>query len=478
VNTVLVAGGGAIVLLLVVALWAAKSWKPTMWALAVLLAVSPDAVATKVPALGSDTVFKAGIFAMILLLWVRFGVRLRWPVGLMLGALLFALLVSVTGLVPSISVSPGFAAKAFTGFFLTMAAAMVRWRREHLRDVLQVIVATPLLSLVLGVGFQASGGWEISGGGRLGGALIGPTLALLTTSAACAALAGIMVLGQRRWTVWLLIDCGLAFLTLTRGALIACGILILALGVWTFAARRTTSSKTVNSARLVFLGAIAVALIALPEILARNTGNAYEGTFNTSGRDQAWPFYISLSEHSPLLGRGLGFANIANALLHPVGVQEAFESPHNEYIHFYVDGGFALAVPFFLGLIALVLLVGKINRRRVLALGILAATLTYSFVDNNFSTPQWDVVFGLLMALLLAPVDAKPESDERAPEYRHASLGAPVLARPAYLGTPAVERLTSRPDASPARRPAYLDGPAPAPARRPAYLDAPETLRS
>lgn len=445
-NVVLLIGGGAIALLLIAALWAARSWKPTMWTLAVLLSVSPLAVATKVPALGSDTVFKAGVFAMILLLWARFGVRLRWPVGLMLGAFLFALLVSVSGLVPSISVSPAFALKAFSGFFLTMGAAMIRWRREHLRDVLQILVATPLVSLVLGVGFQAAGGWSIAGGGRLGGALIGPTLALLTTAAACAALAGIMVLGERKWTVWLLIDCGVAFLTLTRGALIACGVLILALGVWTFAARRTTSSKTVNAARLVFFGAIAVALVALPEILARNTGNAYEGTFNTSGRDQAWPFYISLSEDSPVLGRGLGFANIANALLHPVGVQEAFESPHNEYIHFYVDGGFALAVPFFIGLISLVLLVGRINRRAVLALGILTATLTYSFVDNNFSTPQWDVVFGLLMAALLAPIGTGSRED------------------------PAIER-----DGRSLRTPRRSAPPAPAPARRPAYLLEPSS---
>jgi teichuronic acid biosynthesis protein TuaE len=412
VNVVMFAGGGAVALLVLAALHTAKSWRPTVWTLAVLLSVSPLAVAAKVPALGSDTLFKAGVFAMILLLWVRFGVRLRWPVGVMLAAFLFALVVSVSGLVPSISVSPAFALKAFSGFFLTMAAAMVRWRREHLPDLLHVLVAAPVVSLVLGLGFQITGGWAIRGDGRLGGALIGPTMALLTTAAACAALAGIMVLGHRRWTVWLLVDCAVAFLTLTRGALIACGILILALGLWTFAARRTTSSKTVNAARLVFFGSIAVALIALPEILARNAGNSYEGTFNTSGREQAWPFYISLSKDSPLLGRGLGFANIANALLHPVGVQEAFESPHNEYIHFFVDGGLLLAVPFFLGLISLVLLVGKVNRRRMLALGVLAATLTYSFVDNNFSTPQWDVVFGLLMGALLAPVDERQTTQD------------------------------------------------------------------
>lgn len=407
-NIVLLAGGAAVGLALVAALYAAKSYKPTLWVLATLLSISPLAAGTKVPALGDETVFKAGILVMLVLLWVRLGVRLRWPVALMLGAFVLALLISSSGLVPSISVSAAFALKAFSGFFLTMGAAMVRWRREHLRDVLQVLVASPVLSIVIGLGFQATGGWLIRGDGRLGGALIGPTLALLTTAAALAALAGIMVLGERKWTVWLLVDCAIAFLTLTRGALVASGILILALGLWTFNARRTTSSKTVNAARLVAIGAVGVALAALPEILARNTGNAYEGTFNTSGREQAWPFYISLSEDSPLLGRGLGFANIANALLRPVGVQEAFESPHNEYIHFYVDGGLLLAVPFFIGLIALVLLVGKVNRRRMLALGILGATLTYSFVDNNFSTPQWDVVFGLLMAALLAPVDEQP----------------------------------------------------------------------
>ncbi|MGN6446087.1 O-antigen ligase family protein [Amnibacterium sp.] len=408
-NIVMYIGGGAIGLLLLAALWAAKSWKPTLWALAVLLSVSPLALATKVPALGSDTLFKAAIMAMIVLLWMRLGMRVRWPVGLMLGALLFALIVSVTHVVPSISVSTGLAFKAFSGYFITIAALMVRWRREHLADVLQVLVALPLLSNIIGLVLQAAGMWQIRGDGRLGGALIGPTLALLSVSAAFAALAGIMVLGRRKWTVWLLVDCAFAFLTLTRGALLASGILVLAMGIWTFRARRTSSSKTVNAARLVFFGAVAVALIALPSILARDQGNSYEGSFNTSGRDQAWPFYISLSANSPLLGRGLGFANIANALLHPVGVQSAFESPHNEYIHLYVDGGFVLAVPFFFGLIALFALVGRITRRRMLALGILGATLLYCYVDNNFSTPQFDVVLGLLLAALMAPA---PTSDE------------------------------------------------------------------
>jgi hypothetical protein len=428
VNIVLIAGLGLVGLAVVVWLYAAKSYKPTLWALGALLSVSPLSVATIAPAAGNDTVFKAGILAMIVLLWLRFGIRLRWPVGLMLAAFLFALAVSMSGLVPSISVSPAFAAKAFSGYFLTMAAAMVRWRREHLPTVLQVLVAAPLISLVIGVGFQASGrGWAIIGDGRLGGALIGPTLALLTTSAAFAAMTGIMVLGQRKWTVWLLIDCGLAFLTLTRGALISCGIVILALGIWTFRARRTTSSRTVNAARLVFFSSLAVAAAALPEILARNVGNAYEGSFNTSGRDQAWPFYLSLSEHSPVLGRGLGFANIANALLHPVGVQSAFESPHNEYIHFYVDGGLALAVPFFIGLISLVLLVGRVQRRPVLALGILGATLFYCYVDNNFSTPQFDVVFGLLMGALLA---GRPEADHRTERTRSFERTVLVPSKP------------------------------------------------
>ncbi len=402
-NVVMYVGGGAIALLLLVALWAARSWKPTLWALGVLLSVSPLALATKVPALGSDTVFKAAMMAMVILLWMRLGVRVRWPVGLMLGALLFALVVSVTHVVPSISVTTGLAFKAFSGYFITIAALMVRWRREHLAGVLQVLVALPLLSNILGLVLQAAGMWTIRGTGRLGGALIAPSLALLCVASAFAALAGIMILGQRRWTVWLLVECAFAFLTLTRGALLTSGILVLALGIWTFRARRTTSSKTVNTARLVFFGAIAAALIALPSILARDQGNAYEGSFNTSGRDQAWPFYISLSANSPVFGRGLGFANIANALLHPVGVQSAFESPHNEYIHLYVDGGFALAVPFFFGLIALFALVGRVTRRRMLALGMLGATLLYCYVDNNFSTPQFDVVLGLLLAVLISP---------------------------------------------------------------------------
>jgi O-antigen ligase len=412
VNIVLLAGGAGIGLAVLAALYTAKSWKPTLWALGVMLSISPLSL-YKLGGLANDTLFKGVMAALLLILWLRLGFRLRWPVGLMLGAMTFALVVSVTGLIPAISVSAGLAIKAYAGYVLPLAAATVRWRREQLPDVLQVLVALPVLSIGIGIVLQVGAGWTIIGDGRLGGALIGPTLALLSIATAFAAMAGVMVLGQRRWTVWLLIDLGIAFLTLTRGALLAAGILLLALGMWTFVARRTTESRTVNIARLVFVGAIGVALVALPEILARNQGNSYEGSFNTSGRDQAWPFYISLSEHSPLLGRGLGFGNIANALLHPVGVQEAFESPHNEYIHLWVDGGLLLAIPYFLGLISLILLAGRTTKRKWLALGILGATLVYCFVDNNFSTPQFSLTLGLLMAALITPPAAR--TDEEAP---------------------------------------------------------------
>ena len=400
-NPFVAAGAAAVALAVLAALVAAKSHRPTLWTLGVLLTISPLVLA-RVPALGDDTVFKAPMLVLLVLLWLRLGVRTRWPVALMLGALGLALAVSLAQVVPAISVDRTLAIKAFAGYFLLLAALMTRWRPEHLRDVLQVLVALPAVSIGLGVLLQVAGLWTLVSDGRLSGALIGPHLALLSAAAACAALTGLVVLGDRRWALWLLIDCGVAFLTLTRGALLASVVLLITLGAWTVAARSSAAASALRAGRLVLAVTAAAGLAALPLILARNQGNAYEGSFNTSGREQAWPFYLSLSSGSPLLGRGLGFASIANALLHPRGVQSQFQSPHNEYLHLWVDGGLLLAVPFFLGLIALGVVAGRRTGQRLLLAGVLGATLAYCFVDNNFSTPQYAVPFGLVLAALLA----------------------------------------------------------------------------
>lgn len=429
-NVVLLLGGAAAGLAALVALAAAKSWKPALWALGGLLAISPSALAA-VPGLGDETVFKAGMLTLLGLLAARVGVRVRWPVGLLLVAFTVALAVSLSRIVPGIAVDPALALKAFAGYCLTLAALLIRWRREHLPALLQVLVALPLLSGVLGVLLQVAGQWQAVADGRLGGALIGPHLAMLSVAAASAALTGLVVLQQARWAAWLLLDSGLTFLTLTRGAMLASALLLLVLAVWTVTARHTAHRPALKAGRRVLLAAIVAAAAMLPLILARNEGNAYEGSFNTSGREQAWPFYLSLSEDSPLFGRGLGYASVANALLRPFGVQAEFQSPHNEYIHLWVDGGLLLAVPFFVGLVALAAAAGRACRQPLLLLGLLAATLLYSFVDNTFSTPQYAIPFGLLLAGLTARRPDVP----RTARPRLTPASAPVL--PAREGTAA-----------------------------------------
>ena len=137
-----------------------------------------------------------------------------------------------------------------------------------------------------------------------------------------------------------------------------------------------------------------------------------------------------------MLGRGIGFATIANATYHPVGVQRTFDAPHNEYLHFLLDGGLVLLSATILALGFLLLKVGSrsgiAGPGYAVALG--ASIAVYSYVDNVFSTPQLTVPFMLLCASLLtaARVESFGAANERINACRRERLASPYdLAPPA-----------------------------------------------
>jgi O-antigen ligase len=142
-----------------------------------------------------------------------------------------------------------------------------------------------------------------------------------------------------------------------------------------------------------------VGAIALVGSLQRNAGNDYEGGFNTSGRRQAWDFFLGVGDRHPWSGNGLGASAVATATEAPAGVQTAFVAPHNEYIHLYVDLGWLLGAVV-LGAVALLL--GYVARRAagaLEALGLLAGTAVLALLDNPLSTASIPLLLALLVGV-------------------------------------------------------------------------------
>ena len=255
---------------------------------------------------------------------------------------------------------------------------------------------------------------EATGVPRLEGASIPAHLAFLSLVGLAA---GLCLLGlpevdrNSRTHLWVGLNLLILVGTATRGG-IGVGLALVAVFiVHALMVSRTSSRLARRGAWMATAIGIVAMAAAAPELIRRSMGNSYEGTFNLSGRDQAWDFFFGLATQSPTTGKGLGFATIAVQLYAPPNVQKEFVAPHNEYIHLLLDGGVLFLVAMMATMLTLFFLAARAHRGTVrwviatFALGFLG----YSFTDNTFSTPQ----FTVLVVMLLGILAANPASPRR-----------------------------------------------------------------
>lgn len=427
----LIALGAGVVLLvwLVVTTLTGRTPALMLSALAIL-AISPSVFSFDL-----DWAQKAIVAVVLLLVALRQGmVRRAAPIAAMVVftiSLVFALLPSHT-LITAPSVT---AVRAYAGYLLPWLFLLIRWDRDQVQGLLRGVQYLSVATVPFGIALQAAGLWEVvpSDGTslRFAGASIPATLALSAVVGVLAAALELALFDSpRHATAWLVVNLAIVAGTLTRGALIAATVIVLGLGLWSFAAASKDRPPARRAGRLMVLLLVVLIAVALPNLLERSAGNSYEGAFNTSGREQAWPFYLQVIEASPWIGRGLGFATIAIGIYAPVGVQQ-LTAPHNEYLHLATDGGLLLLVGFLVVLaIAFRSAIRSAGRGSGVVMGAaLVAILVYALSDNPFSTPQFMVPFAVVLSALLAMRrDSEPDQiPVRSPRSARTSIRVPVL---------------------------------------------------
>ena len=391
-----------------------------------------------------DGLQKAAVLLVILVLALRQGVVLE-PLRLVLPAVLavsavLSLLPIHDGLLRS---SPDVAVRAFLGYVLPWTVLLVRWRRDQVRAMLRFAMVLPILTIPLGIVMHVAGIWNmlsyLDGTPRLQGSSIPAHLAMLAVvGVLAAAVATVTDPASERMAAWTMrLNLLLCVATFTRVGILAAAIVLLGLIAWCLSRegrlRPRARAATAWSVGFLVLGG----LVALPALLARSSGNSYEGSFNTSGREQAWPFYLSLGDASPLIGRGLGFSSVAQETLKPIGVQ-TLEAPHNEYIHLYVDGGVVLLALFLLGLALVLARAAEVGHRAGLVVGAFGLALAvYAVTDNPFSTPQFSVPLAIVLAALLV---LRQERREDPAAAASAALEDAVLPGDPHHGQPVPQR--------------------------------------
>ena len=412
------------------------------WQLAPLLVIviSPaifvDALGNPLP--NGDAAQKILLLLALACLAITAGIRWSAVGGAAIAAVGIAGLVAILNVGGVYEVTPAIAMRAAIGYALPWMFLFVDWRRVGLGRGLRFLVMLPLWSLVAGVALEIAGITTVlrfdedSGVPRLQGASIPAHLAFLSVIALAA---GLLLLSMaavdrsRRTYLWVGLNLVIVVGTATRGAIVVAGILVLAFVGHALLVNRRISRRARNAAWLISgIGVVAVALAA-PELIRRSMGNSYEGTFNTSGRDQAWDFFYGLASQSPFTGRGLGFSTIAVELYLPTGVQREFVAPHNEYIHLTLDGGLPFLLALLATLIAAFYLAARAHRgtTRFVIAAFCVAVVLWSYIDNTLSTPQFTLLLMMLLGLLAAhPTATAPRAKPTAVQQSNSpvSVGA------------------------------------------------------
>ena len=349
--------------------------------------------------------------------WSRLGAAAITVVGL-------AGLVSIFNIGGQIEVGSDLIVRAVIGYCLPWLFLFVDWRSLSLSRGLGYLVRLPLLCLIAGVLLQVTGVRPPSdqqplpgvfavdttigeGVSRLQGASIPAHLAMLALIGLASGMC-LLVLSRTgrdsRAYLWIALNFVILLGTATRGPIVVGVLLVLTFAVHTLLLKRSLSVRARRAAWLIAATAVVSFAIAAPDLIKRSVGNSYEGTFNTSGRDQAWEFFLGFASQSPLTGKGLGFAPIAVKLYVPLHVQKDFKAPHNEYIHLWVDGGVLFAIGLGIAVLAAFFVAARAHSGTVrylvavFALGMVG----YSYVDNTFSTPQFTVLLLIFLGLLAA----------------------------------------------------------------------------
>ena len=305
----------------------------------------------------------------------------------------------------------GFAVAAFT---VGWVASQVRWRRSELDTTLLVMAYLPALSVVTGAALDAAGVHplqmaEYTGVQRLQGASIPAYFGFLCAAGAGGATALLLRPSgsARHLRPWALLALGLSIvcagLSGTRGALIATVVVASpALVRMVRSARR----RHVRLRRALLIGLLAVIGTAavLPTLIERTKTSSTNDDLDTSGRAEAWTFYLDAMNGATLAGRGIG----AGPVIGEEGfglLRGDFRGTHNEYVRLFVESGW-LGVVLVVGAVTLHLRAHLAATPAHAKAGLVALIVTfvaYSVVDNTVSTFHFFLPFGLLVGIYSSP---------------------------------------------------------------------------
>jgi teichuronic acid biosynthesis protein TuaE len=397
----------AAVLVIVCAAVAIALTRPAvLFALGVaLLAVEPAKIFRDGSALGRAENFKLVLYACMLPMLLDRGLDRRKCAPLC--AYVFVTVSSeVLGTaLPGLTVSQTAASLATLSLGWLVFAMNWDWRRDQ--RLLKVLAWVPIMSVAVAAALQADGILAVfrhTTPPRLEGATIAAWLATLSL---CAVMACLVLYRRQqwRWAKWLgLADAAILGATLTRGAVLALGIVMLPTIV-RFVRRQLAARGSAGVVKLAVaaVAALAAAAALVPGLQERNEhASVLVGGHGAheiaSGRFEAWTFAYDQAKVNLAFGRGVGAGPLVGRI---PGSPAGFIAQHNEYVRMLLEVGILGAVILLLSMFTTIRSVIRRApveiRADLTAAGI--AFAIYSITENTLSATPLAVAFLLVLGI-------------------------------------------------------------------------------
>lgn len=289
--------------------------------------------------------------------------------------------------------------KSAVGLSISWIFLAIRYTNNDSKIIQNILSVLPIICVIVGgllalVGVRSMLNYEYTGAIRLQGSSIAPHLAMLGVIGAISSFAIAPARGNHNKiaTVNIYICLLIIVASGTRGAIISILPLVCFLLFNNF--RQKNYIKIFLNFITSSLLIIGITVMYLPQLEARNQNNTMETGLNTSGRSEAWHFFLLQAKESPVFGLGLG----ASTALNTGQIDNSFEVPHNEYIRTYIETGYFGLFIVWLSIITMCIYAIKHSQNRPPVVLAVCSFLIFSITDNTLSTMQFSLPFVLLIA--------------------------------------------------------------------------------
>jgi hypothetical protein len=386
------------------------------WLILLSVAISPQYFIRSGGILGIEisSLHKLAILGGITPFVLRFGLREILNAPIVAFTIVLGLTFTLSDMHPELSTLQPF--KSFIGLTLGWIIFNINWNPKHADKYLLSISSMAIINLILGIllfiaGVRSFYYFEYTGAFRLAGSSIAAHLAMLAFVGVGVAMGEV---GRgKKWYMWIaLINFSILILTGTRGATFGAILIFLPYGFDQL--KKILRGKTTLYFAILIIISVVITAYAVPALATRTLSTLrFSGQINTSGRIQAWTFFIEEGMANPLFGRGLGAGTVANQ----GQVHSAFSVPHNEFIRLFIDGGIIgtiIVVICFFMIFRRIIRQMEPGTRHYMTWLVLGFSL-YSFFDNTLSTTQSLIPFCWHLGILYNRAGSASESNSARP---------------------------------------------------------------